>query len=75
MRNISIILQNERMEIVREKVMSLLISAALVVFAMAAGAACYHQYLVQRDRLRASPPVYMPPSFPEEGRIYTYKEK
>ncbi len=74
MRNISIILQNERMEIVREKVMSLLISAALVVFAMAAGAACYHQYLVQRD-LRTSPPVYMPPSFPEEGRIYTYKEK
>lgn len=43
----------------RQKVISFLASMALVVFAMAAGAACYHQYLVQGGMLRISPPSYI----------------
>lgn len=51
----------------KQKVISLIISMALVVFAMAAGAACYHQYLVKRGMLRTSPSVYIPPEFISEG--------
>lgn len=51
----------------KEKVISLIISMVLVVFAMAAGAACYHQYLVKRGMLRTSPSVYIPPGFILEG--------
>lgn len=43
----------------KQRVASFLISMALVVFAMAAGAACYHQYLVQSGLLRTSPPGYI----------------
>lgn len=51
----------------KEKVISLIISMALVVFAMAAGAACYHQYLVKRGMLRTSQSVYIPLGFILEG--------
>lgn len=51
----------------KRKLISFLVSMALVVFAMAAGAACYHQYLVKRGMLRTSPSVYIPPEFTFEG--------
>lgn len=47
----------------KRKMISFLASMALAVFAMAAGAECYHQYLVQRGMLRTSPPVYIPAEF------------
>lgn len=43
----------------KRKMISVLASMAVVVFAMAAGAACYHQYLVQSGLLRTSPPAYI----------------
>lgn len=34
----------------KQKIVNFLVSMALVVFAMVAGAACYHQYIVQSQR-------------------------
>lgn len=45
-------------KIMKQKVISMIVSIALAVFAMAAGAACYHQYLTQRGQLRTSQAVY-----------------
>ena len=47
----------------KQNVISFLASMAVVVFAMAAGAACYHQYLVQRGMLRTSQPLYISDEF------------
>lgn len=58
----------------KRKWVSFLVSAALVVFAMAAGAACYHQYLVQRGRLRTSRSVYIPEEYSlRKEKMYAYK--
>lgn len=58
----------------KAKAVSILASAALVIFTMAAGAACYHQYLVQKGMLRTSRAVYIPPEFTfEEGKKYVFK--
>ena len=60
----------------KRRMISFLASIAVVVFAVTAGAACYHQYLVQRGMLRTSRAVYIPPDFfPEEGQEYIYKRK
>lgn len=53
----------------KQKVISMIVSVALAVFAMAAGAACYHQYLVQRGLLRTSPPAYTADEFILEERV------
>lgn len=58
----------------KQKWISILVSMALAVFAMAAGAACYHQYLVQRGMLRTSQPAYIPAEFEiRKGQTYEIK--
>lgn len=61
----------------KRKIINALASMAIVVFAMAAGAACYHQYLVQHGLLRTSQPVYIPTTFCANGGggKYTCKRK
>ena len=57
-----------------QKIVSFLVSMALVLFAMAAGAACYHQYLVQRGMLRTSQLAYIPEEIEiRKGQTYEIK--